>query len=101
MHWDPFNRTYFLWELICLTIGPAFMAAAIYLCLGRIVVIYGEEISRIKPRSYMLFFVECDVFSLVVQSVGGGIASSFPLTNQAMVSTFPSYAGAMTDDLID
>ncbi|KAH8815992.1 RTA1 like protein [Xylogone sp. PMI_703] len=85
LHFDPFNRAYFLWYLICLTIGPVFIAAAIYLCLGRIVVVYGEEISRIKPRSYTLFFMGCDVISLVVQAVGGGIAASAPITNQPMI----------------
>ncbi|KAF8861352.1 RTA1-domain-containing protein [Acephala macrosclerotiorum] len=85
MHHDPFNRAYFLWYLICLTIGPVFMAAAIYLCLGRIVVIYGENISRVRPRTYTIFFMGSDVVSLVVQAVGGGIAASVPLTNQKMI----------------
>lgn len=51
LHDDPFDRAYFVWYLICLTIGPAFLAAAIYVCLGRIVVVYGEAISRIRPRT--------------------------------------------------
>ena len=82
---NPFYRPYFLWYLICLTIGPVYIAAAIYLCLGRIVVIYGENISQIRPRSYTLFFMGCDVVSLAVQAVGGGLAASAPLTNKRMV----------------
>lgn len=31
MNGNPFNRDYFLWYLITLTIGPLFIAAAIYL----------------------------------------------------------------------
>jgi hypothetical protein len=85
LHSDPFSRAYFLWYLICLTIGPAFIAAAIYLSLGRIVVVYGEDISRIRPRTYTVFFMGCDIVSLCVQAVGGGIAASTPLTNQTMV----------------
>lgn len=85
LHLDPFNRAYFLWYLICLTIGPVFISAAIYMCLGRIVVVYGENISRIKPRTYTLFFFGCDAIALVVQAVGGGIAASAPITNQPMV----------------
>ena len=46
--------------LICLTIAPAFLTAAIYLCLARIVVAYGENISRIAPRLYTIVFVTCD-----------------------------------------
>ena len=88
MNGNPFNRDYFLWYLITLTIGPVFIAAAIYLTLGRIVVVYGEGISRIKPRSYTTFFLACDIVSLCVQAVGGGIAASTPVTDQEMVSYF-------------
>jgi len=52
--------------------------------------VYGEEISRIRARSYTVFFMGCDVLSLVVQAVGGGIAASYPLTNQYMVRQLPS-----------
>ncbi|KAI5463881.1 RTA1 like protein-domain-containing protein [Mariannaea sp. PMI_226] len=85
MNGNPFSRDYFLWYLITLTIGPVFIAAGIYLTLGHIVVVHGESISRIKPRSYMTFFLGCDIVSLVVQAVGGGIAASTPLTNQHMI----------------
>ncbi|KAK2026595.1 RTA1 like protein [Colletotrichum zoysiae] len=82
---NPFSRDYFLWYLITLTIGPVFIAAAIYLTLGRIVVVHGASISRIKPRSYTTFFLGCDIVSLVVQAVGGGIAASTPLDNPDMI----------------
>lgn len=55
--------------------GPAFLTAAIYLCLGRIIVIYGSHLSRLRPRSYTIIFMACDGISLVLQSVGGAIAS--------------------------
>lgn len=57
LHYDPFNRAYFLWYLITLTLGPVFIAAAIYLCLGRIVTVYGEGMSRIRARSYTVIFM--------------------------------------------
>ncbi|KAJ5322604.1 RTA1 like protein [Penicillium brevicompactum] len=63
--------------LVCLTIAPAFFGAAIYLCLGRIIIIQeGENISRIKPRTYTIIFVTCDVISLILQAAGGAITSS-------------------------
>ena len=41
---------------ICLILGPAFLAASIYLCMGRIVVVYGRHLSRLSvrkaPRSF-------------------------------------------------
>lgn len=87
LHDNPFLRSWFLMYLICLTIGPVFFAAAIYLCLGRIVVIYGQEISWLKPRTYTFFFVGCDILSLVVQAIGGIIASIAPLENQNEVGS--------------
>ncbi|KAF2681697.1 RTA1-domain-containing protein [Lentithecium fluviatile CBS 122367] len=72
---DVFSENPFLMQIVCLTIGPAFMAAGIYLCLSRIVITFGPENSRIKPSSYPRIFIPCDVVSLLLQAIGGGIAS--------------------------
>ncbi|KFY72777.1 hypothetical protein V499_07112 [Pseudogymnoascus sp. VKM F-103] len=76
MHYNPFTFNPFLEYLICLTIGPAFLTASIYLCLARIVVMYGEGASRIKPRTYTLVFISCDFLSLVLQGGGGGLTAT-------------------------
>ncbi|PKX96390.1 RTA1 domain-containing protein [Aspergillus novofumigatus IBT 16806] len=76
LHYNPFPFDPFLEYLICLTIGPAFLSAAIYICLGHIVVVYGEGISRLKPRTYTIIFVLCDFLSLVLQAAGGAITST-------------------------
>ncbi|KAK6335087.1 hypothetical protein TWF718_010528 [Orbilia javanica] len=76
---DPFNGLggqSFIIQICCLTVAPACYAAGIYLCLARIVMAFGEDISRIKPRWYTYIFITCDVVSLVTQSVGGAIAST-------------------------
>ncbi|RAH47682.1 RTA1 domain-containing protein [Aspergillus brunneoviolaceus CBS 621.78] len=75
MHSNPFDFNAFLLYLICLTIAPAFFTAAIYICLGRIVIVYGEGISRIRPRTYTILFVTCDIIALVLQAAGGAITS--------------------------
>jgi hypothetical protein len=77
LYQNPFDPTgnNFLIYLVCLTISPAFLSAAIYLCLARIVIVYGEHLSRFRPRTYTLIFIGCDIFSLVLQAAGGGIAS--------------------------
>lgn len=75
LHSAPFDRNAFLLYLICVTIAPAFISASIYLGLARIVVIYGETISRVKPATYTFLFIGCDLFSLVLQSIGGGMAA--------------------------
>jgi hypothetical protein len=68
---DRFSSRY----LVCLTIGPAFLSAAVYLCLARIVVAYGEDLSRFSPRFYTVTFITFDFIALLLQAVGGGIAS--------------------------
>lgn len=76
LHNSPFNNNDFLMYLICLTIAPALLSASIYLCLSRIVIVYGENLSRFKPRTYTAFFCTCDLICLVLQGMGGGIAST-------------------------
>lgn len=62
--------------LVGLTIAPAFLSASIYLCLSRIIVIYGRTVSRLRPATYTITFISFDLFSLVLQAVGGAIAAS-------------------------
>jgi hypothetical protein len=62
--------------LICLTIGPTFLSAALYLCLARIIVVYGTQLSRFQPRTYTVTFISCDFASLILQSIGGGITAT-------------------------
>ncbi|KAJ5722870.1 RTA1 domain protein [Penicillium malachiteum] len=75
LHHNPFNFNSFLLYLICLTIAPAFFSAAIYICLGKIITIYGTQLARFRPRTYTVIFVSCDLTSLVLQAAGGAIAS--------------------------
>lgn len=75
-HNNPFNDNNFLIYLVCVTIAPAFLTAGIYLCLARIVTVYGAQFSRFRPRTYTLIFCTFDFFSLVLQGLGGGIAST-------------------------
>ena len=62
-------------QIVCLTIAPAFLAAGIYLTLSRIVITFGPENSHIKPLSYPRIFIPCDIISLLLQAIGGGMAS--------------------------
>lgn len=76
---DPFEGLggqAFMIQICCLTVAPACYAAGIYLCLARIVIAFGTDISRIPPRWYTYIFITCDILSLVMQSVGGAIAST-------------------------
>lgn len=64
--------------LIVLTIAPCFLSAGIYFCFSRIVIIYGEHFARFRPRTYTIIFITADVFSLVLQAVGGALADTAP-----------------------
>ncbi|EGW33099.1 uncharacterized protein SPAPADRAFT_60406 [Spathaspora passalidarum NRRL Y-27907] len=69
------NDNYFLLQLICLTLAPAFLMGGIYFLFGQLVVIHGRQYSWLKPLHYSYIFIGCDVLSLVIQAAGGGQAS--------------------------
>ncbi|KAF9772942.1 hypothetical protein IL306_009329 [Fusarium sp. DS 682] len=73
---NRFDLTAFITQICCLTIGPAFMAAGIYLCLRRIVTAFGPENSRLPPEYYTRFFIPCDIVSLFLQAFGGGLVAA-------------------------
>lgn len=65
----------FMTQICALTVGPAFLAAGIYVCLRRIVRVFGVSHSRIRPQLYTRIFIPCDMIALVLQAVGGGLAA--------------------------
>ncbi|ERF75848.1 hypothetical protein EPUS_01214 [Endocarpon pusillum Z07020] len=76
IHFNPFREDPFLMYIVCLTIGPAFLAASIYLTLSRIITVYSPTLSRFQPRTYTIVFIIFDFFALLLQAAGGGIASA-------------------------
>lgn len=72
LSWFSYAYSY----LIGLTIAPAFLSASIYLCLSRIIVIYGRTVSRLRPATYTITFISFDLFSLILQAAGGAVAAS-------------------------
>ncbi|KKY23445.1 putative rta1 domain [Phaeomoniella chlamydospora] len=76
MHYNPFPDGPFIMYLCCLTIGPAFFTASIYLCLSRIITVYTPKAARLKPQVYTYLFITFDFVALVLQAVGGAIAST-------------------------
>ena len=69
------DRNYFIIYLVGLTIGPALFSAAIYLCLARIIAIYGHGLSWLAPKTITVLFCCCDLVSLILQAAGGALAS--------------------------
>ncbi|KIW01540.1 uncharacterized protein PV09_07018 [Verruconis gallopava] len=74
MHSNPWSENGFRIQIICLVFGPSFLAAGIYLTLKHLILHFGAEFSRLKPRLYTWVFIGCDVFSIITQSGGGGVA---------------------------
>ena len=84
MRENPEERTPFLMDNICLILGPAFLAASIYLCMGRIIVVYGREISRLSVSSDSPFNSTYHQMTklFMSQSHGASSSSSSPAISQ-------------------
>ncbi|KAJ5504542.1 hypothetical protein N7463_007416 [Penicillium fimorum] len=72
----PYNSNAFMMQISTLIIAPTFFTAGIYILLGRFIQILGHNSSFFTPKQYLWIFCTCDIISLVVQAVGGGLASS-------------------------
>ncbi|KAJ4376409.1 hypothetical protein N0V83_001692 [Neocucurbitaria cava] len=77
MLWNnPFSSLGFQIQICCLIISPAFISGGIYLTLKHVVINFGESWSRLRPAWYTYIFITGDIFSLVLQGAGGGIAAT-------------------------
>ncbi|KFA71175.1 hypothetical protein S40288_04692 [Stachybotrys chartarum IBT 40288] len=70
----------FLMYIVTITIGPAFLSAAVYLCLARIIKVYGEHLSYFRPRTIAIVFMVLDFVALMLQSAGGATIGGDNLT---------------------
>lgn len=73
---NPWSKGGFKLQIITLIIAPSFMSAGINLVLKHVVIVFGQEFSRIRPSLYTWIFVGTDVLSICTQAVGGGLAAS-------------------------
>lgn len=78
--------------LICATIGPVFFSAAIYLCLARVMVLYGVSY-RLQPRTVAVGFMVSDLSSLTLQAVGGALTDVANTTRAAQSGIDIAIAG--------
>ncbi|OAP55716.1 hypothetical protein AYL99_09868 [Fonsecaea erecta] len=75
LHYDDFDNNSFIIYLVGLTLGPALFSGAIYICLARIIAVYGLRLSILSPRTITIVFVGCDLVALILQAAGGALAS--------------------------
>ncbi|KFX95898.1 hypothetical protein V495_03927 [Pseudogymnoascus sp. VKM F-4514 (FW-929)] len=76
MHKNPWDSAGFKMQICCIILAPSFLAACVYLTMKHLVLHFGPEHSLIKPRLYPWIFVGCDLGSIVLQAIGGGVAAS-------------------------
>lgn len=69
------NFNAFVLQLVCLTLAPCFMMAGIYYVIAQLTLIYGRKFSLLRPMQYSLIFILCDIISIVLQALGGGMAA--------------------------
>ncbi|KAF8163848.1 RTA1-like protein [Crassisporium funariophilum] len=74
--YSPLLSTPFQIQITCTIIAPTPLLAASFIIFGDIIKRMGPAYSRVSPKWYSIIFCTCDVISLVVQGVGGGIAAS-------------------------
>lgn len=63
------------------------------MCLTRIVVIYGEHLSRFQPRLIAICFMSSDFLSLILQAAGGAIADTANTQSQTRMGANIMVAG--------
>ncbi|TVY73593.1 Sphingoid long-chain base transporter RSB1 [Lachnellula suecica] len=76
MHSNPWSQNAFRLQIITLILGPSFIAAGVDLTLKHLVIHFGKQYSLIKPALYTWLFIGFDIFSILLQAAGGGIAAA-------------------------
>lgn len=72
---NPYILNDFLVQIICLTLGPAFFMGGGYYQLAKFAMVFGPNVSRLKPMMYSYIFMSCDFLSIVIQAIGGAMAA--------------------------
>ncbi|KAK4226537.1 RTA1 like protein-domain-containing protein [Podospora fimiseda] len=82
----PYNQTAFLLQITTLIIVPTFHSAALYVLLAVLINLLSTP-SLLNPKFYAIIFCTCDILSLIIQTIGDGLASE--ATNQPDGDTDP------------
>ncbi|KAF9493501.1 RTA1-domain-containing protein [Pleurotus eryngii] len=63
-------------QITATILAPTPLVAANFIILGRTIARLGPTYSRLSPKWYTIVFLSCDIIALIVQGIGGGMASS-------------------------
>ncbi|KAI9696902.1 MAG: hypothetical protein M1820_007977 [Bogoriella megaspora] len=79
-HDCPYNSKLFSLQISILIISPCFTSAGIYYILAQLIEHWRNQghthYSPIGPKLYLYTFIGFDLLSIIIQGVGGGLASS-------------------------
>ncbi|KAK7028773.1 RTA1 like protein-domain-containing protein [Favolaschia claudopus] len=73
---SPREDTPFIIQISTTILAPTPLLAASFMIMSRLIQRLGASYSWLTPTWYTRIFLPCDIIALVVQGVGGGIASS-------------------------
>ncbi|KAJ7082390.1 RTA1-like protein [Mycena belliarum] len=73
---SPTVRTPFIIQISTTIIAPTPLLAATFIIFSRVVQQLGSSYSWLTPKWYTILFLPGDVIALVVQGIGGGMAST-------------------------
>ncbi|KAJ7503824.1 RTA1 like protein-domain-containing protein [Mycena galericulata] len=77
--WSSFSPSLsdpFMMQITATILSPTPLIAVNFILVSWIVTRLGTCYSRLTPIWYSVIFVSCDIFALVIQGAGGGIASA-------------------------
>ena len=69
-------RPKYMAQTVTLTMAPSLLMAGIYSLPAKYAVIFGRKTSPLRPMWYTYLFVSADVFAILLQGAGGGLAAS-------------------------
>ncbi|KAK3290680.1 RTA1 like protein-domain-containing protein [Chaetomium fimeti] len=76
LYYNPFSFAAFMIQIICVTSGPVYYCAAIYITLGLSITALSPHLSRLPPHLFYYIFIPCDLLSLVLQAAGGALSTT-------------------------
>ncbi|KAF2239605.1 RTA1-domain-containing protein [Viridothelium virens] len=86
-HKCVYNDSIFSLQISILIISPCFTSAGIYYILSQLLQHWRQQgythYSPIGPRLYLIIFISFDLLSIIIQGVGGGLASSANSDNKS------------------
>lgn len=85
---DPLASTPFILQTLMILLGPALMAATIYMILGRLIQLTrGDQFALIRRKWLTAIFVAGDVLSFITQTIGGVMITSSKGDAQTIANT--------------